>query len=158
MKRIMILAIAVLGVCMFASCEKSDDITPDQPLVDALQAKYPDVTRAEWEKKKTFFVAEFWLESKEMDAWFNQSAQWLMTDIEWTRAALPEAVTTALAAGKYADWRVDDVDKLEYASGTVKYVIEVEQGKKEFDLYFSETGELLAEEDVTNKDDTHWPE
>lgn len=158
MKKVMFLAIMAMGLFVFSSCEKDDDINPEPAFHEALSAKYPHATRAEWERKKEYYVADCWVDNNDMEVWFNKSAEWLMTETELTKANLPAAITTALGSGKYADWWIDDVDVLEYPSAVTHYVVEVEQGKKEIDLYFSEEGELIEERDVTNKDDTHWPE
>ncbi|MDL2305822.1 PepSY-like domain-containing protein [Bacteroides sp. OttesenSCG-928-D19] len=154
----MMLAVFALGSILFISCEKSDDINPDQIYKEALQSKYPDATRAEWEKKKTYYVADCWSGKKDLEVWFNENAEWLMTETELARTELPTAITDALKATNYADWRIDDVDMLEYTNSSVVYVVEVEQKNKEIDLYFSPAGELLKEVDVTYSDDTHWPE
>ena len=45
-------------------------------------------------------------------------------------------------AGKYADWRVDDVDKLTREGMETLYVIEVEKGESELDLFYLSTGIL----------------
>lgn len=158
MKRVMFLAILTMGLFVFSSCEKDDDINPEPIFHEALSTKYPNATRAEWEKKKEYYVADCWVDNKDLEVWFNKSAEWLMTETELTKANLPAAIVTALESGKYAGWWIDDVDVLEYPSAATRYVVEVEQGKKEIDLYFSEEGELIEEKDVTNRDDTHWPE
>ena len=41
---------------------------------------------------------------------------------------------------------------------TVQYVIEVENGNEEYQLFYAGDGNLLQKRDVSgNKDDTHWP-
>ncbi len=158
MKKIMFLALMTIGVFAFTSCDNDDDIMPDQIFNEALKAKYPDATRTEWEKEKTYYVADCWVANKDLEVWFNNSAEWLMTETELTRNDIPAAVITTLEASKYSTWRADDFDMLEYKSSPTRYVIEVEEGNKEFDLYFSVEGELVEERDVSKGDNTHWPE
>ena len=51
-----------------------------------------------------------------------------MTETDVRYENLPEPVLAAHKAGKYADWRVDDVDKLTREGMETLYVIEVEKG------------------------------
>lgn len=141
----------------FASCD-DDDLKVDSEYSNALAKKYPDATRIEWERKKDYFVADCWVDAKDLEVWFSVGGVWEMTETELRTADLPEAISQAINESEYASWRIDDMDLLEYPSKAKEYVIEVEQGEKEIDLYYSESGELLDEKDVSNADDTHWPE
>lgn len=157
MKKIMFLTLMTIGIFAFTSCD-DDDINPDPIFHEALKIKYPDATRVEWEKKGAYNVADCWVGNKDLEVWFNNVGDWVMTETELTRNDVPAAVIATLEASKYATWRADDYDMLEYKSAPTRYIIEVEQGKSEFDLYFSTEGELVEEKDVSNGDDTHWPE
>ena len=51
--RLLGLAMVLTGAIMFTSCEKDDDLRlSDVPtaVLDSFDAKYPNVSRAEWEK------------------------------------------------------------------------------------------------------------
>ena len=86
---------------------------------------------------------EVW-DGGEHSAWFNPlSAAWYMTETDVRYENLPEPVLAAHKAGKYADWRVDDVDKLTREGMETLYVIEVEKGESELDLFYSSTGILV---------------
>ncbi|NDV58127.1 PepSY-like domain-containing protein [Bacteroides sp. 519] len=160
MKELKFLALALLATTLFVftSCSDDDDLKPDQIFTEALSAKFPDAKAIEWERAKAYYVADCYVGNKDLDVWFDGAAKWIMTETELLKTDLPTAVLTALEASEYSTWRVDDVDMLEYPSKATRYVIEVEQGNKEMDLYFSVDGELIEEKDVTNTDDTHWPE
>lgn len=149
------LAMVLLG---FSSCDDDDNLKVDSAFTAALTEKYPQVTRAEWENKGNYVVADCHIDNKDADVWFTSGAEWVMTELELLKSDLPTAVSQALAATDYATWWIDDVDVLHYASKASEYVVEVEKDKKEIDLYFSESGEFLREKDVTKGDDTHWPE
>lgn len=164
MKEIKLVLLAALCMTMFSltSCSDDDDFKPENIFKEALIEKYPKATHIEWEKKRAYTVADCRIDGKDVDVWFTADAKWQMTETELLMTDLPEAVKAALddvlaPNGAYAAWRVDDRDFLEYVDGTSVYVIEVEQRNKEFDLYFSPSGELVDEVDVTTGDDTHWP-
>ncbi|EJW98023.1 lipoprotein [gut metagenome] len=75
-----------------------------------------------------------------------------MTETDIAYDALPDAVKQAFAAlTQYKNWKCDDVDMLERKGMEVVYVIEIEQGRKEIDLYFDAKGNLLKE--VADTDD-----
>lgn len=153
-----LLAVICVTFVAFTSCDSDDDYRPESSIMEALSTKYPNATHVEWEKKKNYYVADCRVDNKDLDVWFNTNAEWKMTETDLLKSDIPTAVSQAIAASEYADWHIDDVDLLEYPSKTKEYVIEVEKGAQEWDLYYSETGELLHKKDVSTGDDTHWPE
>ena len=54
-----------------------------------------------------------------------------------------ETVRNAFQNSEYKTWRVEDVDYLNRLDAEGIYIIEVEQGKIETDLYYSEEGILI---------------
>lgn len=67
----------------------------------------------------------------------------IQTESDIPFESLPEAVKTSFNASEYARWRKEDVDKVERADMETIYVIEVEQGNQEMDLYYTEDGNLF---------------
>ena len=135
----------------FSGCSDDDnsDVPENTHLVSkevqaAFNAKYPQAKDVEWELKGDYAVADFYWDGGEHSAWFNPlSAAWYMTETDVRYENLPEPVLAAHKAGKYADWRVDDVDKLTREGMETLYVIEVEKGESELDLFYSSTGILV---------------
>jgi len=156
--KFMLLAAMCMALFTFSSCSDDDNFQPEEVIQTALTAKYPNATRIEWEKKGSYLVADCYVDNKDMEVWFTTSAEWKMSEIELLASDVPAVVTTALAATDYANWHIDDRDLLQYPGKADEYVIEVEQGNKEIDLYFSADGQFLREKDVATGDDTHWPE
>lgn len=143
--------LVLLSAMVMTSCEKDDDIrVSDVPVavLNTLETKYPNVSRAEWESKRGYYVAEFWQEGMDTHVWIDSKAAWRMTELDFgvNIQLLPEAVRNAFQSGQYADWRVDDIDKYERPND-VFYLIEVEtKGQSDRNLYFSENGTLLKDE------------
>lgn len=102
-------------------------------------------------------MADFHMDGKEKEAWFDVDATWKMTETDLLYSELPAAVTASHKTGEYGSWRVDDVDMLEYAAHATLYVIEVEEKKKEMQLFYTIGGERVDTKDVTNSSDSHWP-
>ncbi len=155
------LAALFIATMAFNACsddDKNDHINVPDAVSKALKDKYPAATGIEWERKGTYFVADCWMDGKEMDVWYDTQAIWQLTETDITWEGLPPAVQTAFNGGEYATWKREDIDMLEYPEEPVQYVIEVENGDSEYQLFYAENGDLLQRRDVSgDKDDTHWP-
>ena len=155
------LFLALLGAVVWTSCDNDDDDirVSDVPkaVLNTLEAKFPNVSRAEWENKQEYYVAEFWQEGMDTHVWIDSKAEWKMTELDLGThlELLPSAVFNAFQNSQYANWRVDDIDKYERPDRTF-YLIEIEtKGEKDRDLFFSIDGSLLKDEvDRENNDVT----
>lgn len=150
---------AVALTVVLSACDNDDDnkVKVPESVSQSLQTKYPAATHVEWEVKGDYYVADCRMDGKEMDVWFDKQTEWVLTEIALVWNDLPAAVQTTFSAGEYASWKKDEYCLLEYALQPIQYVIEVEQGSTEIQLFYSESGELMQTRDVTGKDDTHWP-
>lgn len=156
-RNLLFTALLVSGFA-FASCDDDDNnYTPDGKIQEAFINKYPNAQRVEWEKKYDHYVADFYLDGIEREAWINSQGEWVMTESDIRFNDLPTAIQTAFQESEYKAWKVDDVDLLERVEMDPVYVIEVEQGKQEFDLYYAEDGTLIKAVEDTDNDDEHRP-
>lgn len=156
-RNLLFTALLVSGFA-FTSCDDDDNnYTPDGKIQEVFINKYPNAQRVEWEKKYDHYVADFYLDGIEREAWINSQGEWVMTESDIRFNDLPEAIQTAFQASEYKTWKVDDVDLLERVEMDPVYVIEVEQGKQEFDLYYAEDGTLIKAVEDTDNDDEHRP-
>lgn len=157
MKLKMYFVMLAMGLMSFAmlSCSDDDDSAPvPSELENAFIARFGEVAH-DWSTRGTNFIAEFKDRNQDVDAWFDANGNWLMTETDLPFEALPEAVKQSFLAGEYKDWKRDDVDMLERKGMETIYVIEVERGHQEYDLYFDGNGTLLKEvEDVDKEDDS----
>lgn len=146
----------ILGLSFIACSDDDDNFKPDEAVTRAFEEKYPGITPWGWERKNGYVVAEFKENNVEKEAWFDAAGKWLMTESDIRFEDLPQAVITAFGAGEYAQWKIDDVDQLEREGMATVYVIEVENGKLEFDLYYAEDGTLVKAVEDTG-DSEHLP-
>lgn len=80
MKTTLVTALILLTTTFaFSSC-KDSSYTPPKNVVSAFKAKYPSAKRVEWEVKNTYQVAEFHIDFTEVEAWFDNNGQWVMTE------------------------------------------------------------------------------
>ena len=139
---------AAISVFTFSACSDDDNDTLDVSAVsnlvrEAFNSKYPQAQSVEWEVKGNYAVASFHSEGTSHEAWYNpSSAEWYMTESDIPYEALPQPVKETFKQSEYAGWKIDDVDMLARAGMETIYVIEVEQGKQEVDLYYSPEGVL----------------
>ena len=144
----------LIGICLLWACDDDDHgpgITAEAQ--KAFSEKYPTATYVSWETKGTYFVAEFKEGSQSSDAWFNATGQWFMTETDLNWAQLPKSIQDAFSSSEYAQWKIEDVDQLERKEAETLYILEIEQGEQELDLYFNPTGVLIQA--INHKDDDH---
>ncbi|MDR2893971.1 MAG: PepSY-like domain-containing protein, partial [Alistipes sp.] len=139
----------LLAAAALAACD-DDGIRVDPVVDEAFRGLYPGATRVEWERNMDHCVAEFRRGRNDAEAWFTHAGVWCMTETDISYAELPQAVRTAFEQGDYAAWRVDDVDMLEYPDRQTVYVVEVESGNAERDLYYTPDGILFKTRPDTN--------
>ena len=160
MKLKMYFLMLALGVCGAAmqSCDDDDDnLKVPEKLQSAFSQKYPEAS-PKWKTRGNYYIADFQDQNYESEAWFTFDAVWLMTETDLPYAALPEAVKNAFQNSEYRSWRPDDVDMIERESMEPVYVLEVEQGSREMDLYYNAEGILIkAMEDYENDSESYLP-
>lgn len=155
--KLFFLAALFCSALAFASCDDDHNYKPVSEVTQALKAKYPNARRVEWESKAGYEKAEFRNGSYETEAWFDRQGNWMMSETDIPYRALPQAVKTAVESGPYAGWRVDDVDKIERPDAATIYIVEVERGDTDVDLYYTEDGILVKESVDSDGNDLHFP-
>ena len=156
----LLFAVVAMMSMVVVGCSDDDDNNIENLPVEVQKAfsqKYPNANFEDWEQKSGYYVIDFKQNGVESEAWF-QSGRWVMTETDITYQQLPQAVQASFKAGKYAEWRVDDVDMIERYGMQTVFVVEVEQGKAEMDLYYFEDGSLFKEVTDMDEDDSYLPE
>ena len=154
-----LLSVALLGT--LAACSDDDKLSSNLPpgtsevpenILSQFNTDYPDAQDVTWTQDGEYYTASFSEDgSTRNQAWYEQDGRWGMTQYGIPFDRLPAAVAEAFAATEYgqsgSDWRVDrEVDVLERRDGTeTLYIIEVERGETEVDLYYTEDGILVKE-------------
>lgn len=142
------------GALVVTSCSDDDDddnLQVPDVVQTAFNQKYANAGYVEWEREQGgYLVAEFRMDGKEHDAWFDGGGKWVMTEVDHGRnlTGLPQAVQTGYAATTYAltNWTVDDIDEIQRPDYETIYIIEVEKaGEPDYDLYFDLNGTLFRE-------------
>ena len=72
--KIQVLAMMFIAAMAFGACDdddKNDNITAPDAVSKALKDKYPAAMDIEWERKGNYFVADCWMDGREMDVWYD---------------------------------------------------------------------------------------
>lgn len=142
--KLSVLALAICGMLTFSSCDDdNNNYQPDTTVTKSFDTKYPNADRVKWETKNGYQVADFHEGHNEAEAWFDNNGNWLLTKTEIDYGQLPQAVRESLEKGEYSQWQRTDIDRVERFNTATVYVIEVEQGNQEIDLYYAEDGTLI---------------
>lgn len=132
--------ICLLAV-LFSSCDKSEK-APNDMVNSSFKRMYPDAKHIEWEVEEGYYVVEFRDNGYEKEAWFDRNYEWILTKTEYERN-VPEIVKNAVKSTEYNSWRIEDVDFIEMRDRDSFYIVEVEKGESDIDLYFSASGEFI---------------
>lgn len=145
----------LIGLGLYGCDNEEGTSLPTVPseIETAFSEKYPGRKVAGWSVKDKYYVAKFDNDRYDAEAWFASDGNWLMTETDLPYDALPSDVKIAFEGSKYAKWQVDDVDKLERKDMETVYVIEVESGSQEMDLYYNVKG-ILVKEIPDSEDDS----
>lgn len=154
--------IALMATFSFiTSCSNTDNpyLPPNPDIVTAFNNLYPNAQDVYWSEKGSYYVADCRVDGTELDVWFNGNAGWVMTEQDIFRSQLPTAVETSFANGTYGNWVIDDLTMLTFPkSPSTVYLLEVQQGDVEKALFYTPDGTLTLVRDITNADDTVWPD
>lgn len=151
-----LLSVALLGSLAACSDDEkspgaSSGVVPESVLAQ-FGNDHPDAQNVEWKQDGDYYMASFSEDGQSAtQAWYGRDGRWGMTKYEVPFDRLPAAVAEAFAATEYgqsgSEWHVErEVDVLERPDGTeTLYIIEVERGETEADLYFTADGVLVKE-------------
>ena len=156
MKKYLYLLVAVASLGLTTGCDDDDDRTVPVPdaVADTFGGMYPNASDVEWTGRNGYLIADFRDGNTDMQAWFTAGGDWRMTETDLLYDQLPEAVRKAFSASEYADWRVEDAERLARAGFEPVYVLEVEKGQTEYELFYAEDGVLIrAVVDADDNDD-----
>ncbi len=136
----------LISISLFA-----DDNLPAK-MGAALKKMYPNATNVEWEQMADCYVAEFIKDNQEIDVWFNNKVEWLMTetDVE-SLEKVPTPVASAFMNSTMAEMRLKDVRIITFPSKPTVIIIETEQynSDEEFQYFYAPDGTLLQSLNVT---------
>ncbi len=136
-----------------AACndEKGQTIELPQTIKNYLAANFPNAEIEESEQSSLCTgdaVYEVELEvanDEDINLTFDMEGNLLFTETEIPAGELPAAVTATIAS-KYADYAVNEAERLDHADKSVQFEVELKKGKTTLSVLFNTSGEALCEE------------
>lgn len=135
----------LLSVMLFSACDNNDDaddnITVSEVIRTAFSAKYPSVN-PHWENDHGYYKAEFRLDGREAEAWFDQNGIWQRTEVDYNSADLPQPVKDYIN-NHYAGYRIDDANLVQTKDNQEYFDIELEKGEEDVYLKIDVQGNVI---------------
>ena len=126
------------GLLLLISASICAENTPEK-VQETFKKMYPKVTTVEWMHKSDYHIAGFVSDSHEMNAWFGNNAQWIMTE---TNVESLEDVPAPVAKAFM---------QTETPPIQIRYI-------KIIQLFYAPDGKLLQSLDVSGGDGEIYPE
>ena len=140
-----LLVILLFACTTYSFSQNSRKLIVPEAVKTTFTTMYPDVTVQEWEynKKKKWYVAEFLQTDIQYESIFSADGEWIRTEKDIREADVPATVLASIA-GKYPGWKIDGAEEYQTTEHNIVYVIDIEQGRKEMELYLLPGGQLIS--------------
>lgn len=140
------IAALLLAVGIHAFGQAPTVVTPPAAAKAHLAQRYPKANVKEWKQGAKLFRAVFMLKGEKHTAMYTTEGVWVRTEHDISKNELPGAVARAIKAGKYATWKIDDVEEHATPEHASLFKVHVETEKEKAELFFLPDGKLLKEE------------
>ena len=144
MKKVMILAFLAFGVCP-AIAQKIKESEVPQVVKTAFMKAYPSAKGVKWDKEAEGFEASFEQNKNDMSVVLDKMGIVKEVETGIAKDKLPKAILEILKKD-FADHDIEETAMI-VANNVTTYEVEVEKGKKSWDLIFDSTGKLLKKID-----------
>lgn len=133
-----IIFVAMVLICSYAT-NFAQSKTPAAATA-AFDKKFPGATNVKWDKENANnYEAGFEWKGVKYSANFSDTGEWLETESPLTFKQLPEKVQTTFNAS-HKDANIKAVAKIETSKGETKYEVEIKQGVKTVELFYTAEG------------------
>lgn len=148
MKNIFLFAmIAIFSLSAYA--QTKNDVPAK--VQSSFNEKFPDAQKVHWDKENTHeWEAEFKKNGREYSANFGLDGEWIETEYEIKKSAIPAAVKTALNK-EFAGYRIEEAEVSETAKEKV-YEFKIEKGNHELEVIITPNGKIIKKETKNEED------
>lgn len=111
-----------------------------------LKKLYPDARFIDWEYDDGFLTAEFRSNGLKVDMKFGDNCQWLTKKTKYRKLTqLPDNIQQAFILTPYANWRIDDIEFIEFYLSPEKdyYKFDVTQKGADIDIFIARDGSTI---------------
>ncbi len=110
----------------------------------ALKAKFPKAGSVSWDFEDGNYEAAFTLGENKLEAEFDKTGKWLLTEKKINVNELPKTVTDVLKI-KYPGYSIEGSESINSAEYGEAYEIEIEKGENTLEIVVNKSGQLLKE-------------
>jgi len=137
--------ILIIGATILTGLTQAQDIDVNNVpsvILNEFNSKFPKASDVEWEIQGTQYNVEFEMSfHTDYEAWFDSKGNLLVYNEEISYIDLPESVKRTLN-NQFYDYKIDDIKKI-IENNKTTYSVELEKGKLDKNLLFSEDGKLI---------------
>lgn len=153
--------INLLGsILLLISVSVHADNTPEK-VQEVFRKMYPKVANVEWEHKNDYHIAGFVSDNHEMNVWFGNNAQWIMTETNvGSLEDVPAPIAKAFMQTETPPIRIRYIKIITFPKIPTVVIIDIEEynSDKEIQLFYAPDGKLLQSLDVSGGDGEIYPE
>ncbi len=141
MKNIFLVAIAIVVTYTISIAQTKTPVA----VSSAFASKFPGATKVKWGKEGAHeFEAEFEMAGMKNSANYSEDGKWLETETGIKYESLPEKVRMAFEKSHKSS-EVKETSSIETSKGRSFYEIEIKQGIKTVELFYSADGASVKE-------------
>ncbi len=127
-------------------------VTPTDEVLRSFDIKYPNAKNIEWAVKSNYYVADFTEGYSNIIAWFNQQGNWTLSKSSITSNELTADIKSAFSQSSYSGWEIKDRNILSRKDFSDMYIIEVVNGARDINIYYTKEGDLVKAVDAQTAD------
>lgn len=140
-----LLSLSIL-ICISAGAQTLTMDRVPKDVQHAFHAKYPGAQQESWQLAgSNLFQVGFFSAKKALTARFDNTGKWLATETDVTNGQLPRQVSNAIPKN-FPGFDIQTILQIESPDGTLTYEAVVFKGKENYDVIFSDKGEILKKE------------
>ncbi len=152
MKKLTFIAALVLAVTMNSCAQKSESKNVPEKVLSALNAKFPDAKKVEWEMETdSEWEAEFKWNGKQYSANFSTEGEWHETEYEIKESEIPSNIR-AILDQYFSEYKIEEPEISETSMGK-SYEMEIEAGKEEYEVTIDTKGNLTKKKESEENDE-----
>ena len=148
------------GLLLLISAFVCAENTPEK-VQETFKKMYPKVTTVDWTHKSDYHIAGFVSDSHEMNAWFGNNAQWIMTETNVESLEdVPAPVVKAFMQTETPPIQIRYIKIITFPKMPTVVIIDIEEynSNREIQLFYAPDGKLLQSLDVSGGDGEIYPE
>ena len=147
MKKLHILLLTVLSsLTQVGLAQKINESEVPSIVKENFAKKYPGVKALKWEKENSDFEVGFYMDKVQSSAIFDPSGNFKEFEQEMSVSEMPKAIID-YSIQNYHGFHITEAARITDANGKTFYELEMDKGKKHFELLFDLQGNFIVQKE-----------